>query len=266
MWRLSELYERLSRPQVAAGLMAVLVAATGGIPSLPEFIRPAASVDIPIIQPAKLQAAEVQGAAIDNSVDCAKVACLALTFDDGPHPKYTPRVLDILESYNAKATFFLIGLQVPSNEKLVRRIYREGHEIGNHTWSHRDLSDLTPKEVEADIAHAQRVITATGVPTPRLFRPPYGAFSPMVRSHVPLTVVSWNIDPEDWRADDPDQIVDHVLAHAKPGAIVDLHDIYDVTADALPRLIAELQKNYRLVTVSDMLDLPPGQPGIFYGR
>ncbi len=265
MWRLSDLYARLARPQVAAGLTAVLVAATAGIPSLPEIIRPA-NVEIPIIKPAKIQAAEVQGVSIDQDVDCSKVACLALTFDDGPHEKYTPRVVNILDSYNAKATFFLIGLQIPGHEQIVRQIHRSGHEIGNHTWSHRDLSGLKPQEVEADIARAQQVITATGVPTPRLFRAPYGAFSPMVRSHVPLTVVSWSIDPEDWKADDPDEIVDHILAHAKPGAIVDLHDIYDVTADALPKLITELQKKYRLVTVSDMLDLPPGQPGIFYSR
>lgn len=266
MWRLSELYVRLARPQVAAGLMAVLVAGTAGVPALPEIIRPAATADLPVIKPAVIQAAEVQSATVDESVDCSKVACLALTFDDGPHEKYTPRILDILDKYNAEATFFIIGSHIPGKEYVVREIHRRGHEIGNHTWSHSKLSDLTPREVEADIARAQAKITATGVPTPRLFRAPYGAFSPMVRSHVPMTVVAWNIDPEDWKADDQDQIIDHVLAHAKPGAIVDLHDTYDVTADALPKLITELQKKYRLVTVSDMLDLPPGQPGIFYSR
>ena len=81
-----------------------------------------------------------------------------------------------------------------------------------------------------------------------------------------MTVVSWNVDPEDWKAEKPEQIVEHVLANAKSGAIVDLHDIYGITADALDPLITELKKNYQLVTVSEMLDLPAGQPGIFYGR
>ena len=91
-------------------------------------------------------------------------------------------------------------------------------------------------------------------------------FDSKIRSHVPMTVVSWNVDPEDWKAKKPEQIVEHVLAHAKPGAIVDLHDIYPITADAIDPLVAELKKNYQLVTVSELLDLPAGQPGIFYGR
>ena len=88
----------------------------------------------------------------------------------------------------------------------------------------------------------------------------------MIRSHVAMSVVSWNIDPEDWDAKQPEKIIEHVLTHAKPGAIVDLHDIYALTADALDPILTDLEQKYHQVTVSDLLDLPPGQPGIFYRR
>jgi peptidoglycan/xylan/chitin deacetylase (PgdA/CDA1 family) len=145
-------------------------------------------------------------------------------------------------------------------------MHQSGYEIGNHTWSHRDLSELSPQDLEDDIMHAQDAIVAAGVPAPRLFRPPYGAVNPMVRSHVPLTIVSWNVDPEDWRARKPQKVIDQVLAYAKPGAIVDMHDIYQLTADSLDPIVTALEQTYHLVTVSELLNLPAGQPGIFYGR
>jgi peptidoglycan/xylan/chitin deacetylase (PgdA/CDA1 family) len=256
-----EAIKKMARPQVAAGLLALLILTTGYWVT-PAIIRPAASAPVPVIKPL----AQVQGAAIVTPVDCSKTPCLALTFDDGPKPRLTRRVLDVLRNHQVRATFFLIGLNVRGNENVVRRIHSDGHEIGNHSWSHRKFSELSPREIEDEIARTQRAITATGVPTPRLFRPPYGDFSPMVRNHVSLTVVSWNVDPEDWRADHAKDVIKHVLDHARPGAIVDMHDIYSVTADALGPILDELTRHYQLVTVSELLDLSPGQPGIFYGR
>lgn len=256
-------YKRVVRPQTAAVLAAVLFCAVGYL-TVPKIVRPTQAAGVPEIKPATEQ--HVRGASIVAPVDCGKVPCMALTFDDGPNAEVTPRVLDILAAHNVKATFFLIGERVPGNERLVRRIHQDGHEIGNHTWSHHKLSELSPQGVEDDIAHAQRAIVAAGVPTPNLFRPPYGDVDAMVRSHIAMTIVSWNIDPTDWKADTPQEIIDQVLAHAKPGGIVDLHDIHSVTADALDSLINALQQNYHLVTASQLLGLPPGQPGIFYGR
>ena len=263
MWRLTAVYTRLVRPHLVNGLVTVMIVAAGGYASLPQILAPVQAADVPVIQPME---PKVQGITISAPIDCAKVACLALTFDDGPKADVTPRVLDALERYNAKATFFLIGVHVPGNEAIVRRIHQSGHELGNHTWGHRDLSKLSPQEVEDEIAYAQQAIAAAGVPAPRLLRPPYGAFNTVVRSHASMTVVAWNVDPEDWKAKKPEKIVEHVLANAKPGAIVDLHDVYDVTAEALDPLLAALTQSYHLVTVSELLNLPPGQPGIFYGR
>lgn len=263
MWRILSVDKGVVRPQLIVAGLSMALALAAGYMVAPGVIRPTQAATVPVIQPVEPR---VQSVTITPPVDCAKVACLALTFDDGPQPVITPQVLDILDRHNAKATFFLIGLHVPGNEQIVRRIHQSGHEIGNHTWSHRKLSDLSPQEVEDDIAHAQNVITAAGVPAPSLFRPPYGAVDQMVRSHVPMTVVAWNIDPEDWKAKKPEQIIEHVLTHAKPGGIVDLHDIYQLTADSLDPMLTSLEQTYRLVTVSELLNLPPGQPGIFYGR
>ncbi len=263
MWSFAGVYKKIFWPQVAFGASAAVALAVGWAVT-PKIIRPTQAVPAPIIVSTPEQ--RVEGIAITIPTDCSKVACLALTFDDGPSPAITPQILDTLQRHNAKATFFLIGLHVPDNGALVRRIHAEGHEIGNHTWSHRKLSELSPQEVEDDIAHAQSVIAGAGVPAPRLFRAPYGDIDPMVRSHVPMTIVSWNIDPEDWKARKPEKIVEHILTHAKPGAIVDLHDIYQVTADSLDPVLTGLEQTYHLVAVSELLSLPPGQPGVFYSR
>jgi peptidoglycan/xylan/chitin deacetylase (PgdA/CDA1 family) len=254
------------RPQVLVGLVAAACIAQGGYAASPSVLRPSQAGSVPVIRHIQSSPAKGLPAEVTAAVNCAQAACLALTFDDGPDPQMTPRVLDILGQHEAKATFFLIGSRVPGNEALVRRIHQEGHEVGNHTWSHRKISELSPQELEDEVARAQNTITAAGVPAPRLFRPPYGLFSPMIRSHISMTVVAWNIDPEDWDAKKPEEIVEHVLAHAKPGAIVDLHDIYGITADALDPILTGLEQKYHLVTVSELLDLPSGQPGIFYGR
>jgi peptidoglycan/xylan/chitin deacetylase (PgdA/CDA1 family) len=254
--------KRVARPQLAAGLLTILFV-VGGYLSLPKIVRPTQAATIPVIRPVQQQ---VEAISIVAPVDCSRVACIALTFDDGPDPEVTPKVLGVLDRYNAKATFFLIGLHVKGNEAVVRSIHKNGHEIGNHTWSHSNLSELKPAQIEKEVIRAQNIITATGVPAPRLFRPPYGAIDSMVRGHIPLTVVSWSTDPEDWRAETPEDVIDHVLDNARPGAIIDLHDIYPATAEALDPILTKLAQKYQFVTVSELLSLPPGQPGIFYSR
>ncbi len=266
MGRLRVIRSKIARPQTAAGLVAILFIAAGYM-AVPKIVRPTTkAASAPVIQPIEQRVPDVQGAAVIAPVDCSKVPCMALTFDDGPNPEVTPQVLDILQRHNAKATFFLIGLHVPGNEALLRRMHQEGHEIGNHTWSHTDLTKLSPGGVEDEIMQTQTAIAAAGVPLPRLMRPPYGGTDAMVRSHIPLTVVLWNIDPEDWKAKKPEKIIEHVLSHARPGGVVDLHDIRGVTAEALDPILTGLEQSYHLVTVSQLLDLSPGQQGVFYGR
>ncbi len=198
--------------------------------------------------------------------DCGVQQCLALTFDDGPSPSVTPRVLDILEKHGVHATFFLVGSRVPGNHELLQRMYKDGNEIGSHSWSHADLTKLPPQQVKDQVALAQAAITDSGVPAPTIFRPPYGAINQNVEADIPMSIAMWNVDPQDWKAKTQQEIIDKVKSGSAPGRVILLHDRNQMTADALDQLIAELKGQYQLVTFSELFGLTPGQRGYFYGR
>jgi peptidoglycan/xylan/chitin deacetylase (PgdA/CDA1 family) len=201
-----------------------------------------------------------------QSIDCAEQNCLALTFDDGPSASITPQVLSVLAKHHVHATFFVVGSHVPGNERLLRQMYQQGHEIGNHSWSHPDLTTLPIDQLEMQYSRTQQAVTAAGVPAPTLFRPPYGAVNDTVKAHIPLTFIMWNVDPEDWRQKTPKDVVDRIATHVGPGRIVDLHDIHQPTADALDQILTDLSPRYEFVTVSQLFNLAPGQRGLYYGR
>lgn len=203
---------------------------------------------------------------VAQKTDCRAVPCITLTFDDGPNAVTTPQVLDTLKKEKVHATFFVVGSHVPAQAQLVRRIHLEGHEIGNHSWSHPHMEKLNPRQVRQQILQTQWVIERAGAPAPTLFRPPYGEMSATVRKYVPLTFMLWNEDPRDWAATKPQQVVAAVVADARPGGIIDMHDVYHVTARALPQIIHDLKKKgYHFVTASQLMDLRPGQKGVYYG-
>lgn len=199
-------------------------------------------------------------------IDCSKVPCLALTFDDGPNPVTTPLILDILERQHVRATFFVIGSRIHGQEATLRRMYYNGDEIGSHSWSHPDFTTLSAADIAQQVSMTQAAVVAAGVPAPTLFRPPYGAVNDAVRSAVPMTLAMWNIDPLDWKEKDANKLRERIIAQAKPGGVSDMHDIYHVTADALEGAIIELKKNYQLVTYSEMFNIQPGQRGEYFGR
>lgn len=207
---------------------------------------------------------EPQAAPEATKVDCSKLACIALTFDDGPDQN-TNRILDSLAKRGAKATFFAVGTQVRANPDIAQRIVAEGHEIAVHSYSHRRLTRLGNEELAMDFAKARKlVVMATGV-EPSLFRPPYGVHSPRVRAAAGLPTVMWSVDPQDWRTRSSKQTVARVLQAAEPGSIVVLHDPLISTVNAIPVLLAELgERGYHFVTVSDLVDNM--QPGEIYRR
>jgi peptidoglycan/xylan/chitin deacetylase (PgdA/CDA1 family) len=196
--------------------------------------------------------------------DCNAKPCIALTFDDGPDERMTPQILDILAQKQVRATFFVVGSRVAGREPVLQREYREGHEIGNHSWNHPDLTKLPPADAETQISRTQQAIASAGVPAPRLLRPPYGAIDDMVANHTHLSVIRWNIDPEDWKTHDPVKVHQNIVAHAKPGGIILLHDIEPPTAAALGPAIDSLAPSYQFVTISQLLDLTPGDQGQFF--
>jgi peptidoglycan-N-acetylglucosamine deacetylase len=188
---------------------------------------------------------------------------LALTFDDGPDPEWTPRVLDALGAAGVRATFFLVGARAQRAPAVVRRLADEGHEIGNHSWSHRSLWLCGPRATAREIHQAHhRLADLAGAP-PRHFRPPWGMVNAATfRSlrAVGERCVFWSIQPEGQRPAAAARQVDYVLSRATPGAIVDLHDAEGKPGapgrllQALPPLLAGLrERGYTCTTVADLL-------------
>lgn len=190
-----------------------------------------------------------------TNIDTSK-KFLALTYDDGPSAKVTPRVLDILKANNAKATFFIIGLHTGGNEKILKRAYEEGHDIGNHTYRHKDLSKQTLADRKDAIVSTSEIIKNVTGKAPYLLRPPYGAYNretlDMISS-LSLSNIMWSVDTLDWKHKNSKKIIDHVLENAKDGDIILMHDIYTSTADATEVLVPELiKRGFTLVTISEL--------------
>jgi peptidoglycan/xylan/chitin deacetylase (PgdA/CDA1 family) len=160
----------------------------------------------------------------------------------------------------------VVGTRAAAMPQILQRAYQGGHEIGNHSWSHPDLTTLPRDQVQAQVMQTQAAVVAAGIPAPRLFRPPYGAMNAMVKSQIHLTLAMWNVDPEDWGAKDPSKLAERVIAGAKPGGVVDLHDIDSATVAALPAILQNLKSRFQLVTMSQLFNLAPGQRGEFFGR
>jgi peptidoglycan-N-acetylglucosamine deacetylase len=192
---------------------------------------------------------------------------IALTFDDGPDPVYTPRVLDILAARKVSASFFLVGERAVRAPDTVRRIAAAGHEVANHGWSHRSLWLCGPARTDGEIGRAQDVLGDLAGAAPRHFRPPWGMVNAAMFGalrHHRLRCVLWSVQPEGLRPAAADAQARHVLRHAHPGAIVDLHDAEGTPraparlCAALPAMIDGLRDaGYRLVTVRELLASSP---------
>src|SRR6202007_1978521 len=182
----------------------------------------------------------------------------ASPFDDGPSPETTPRLLEILKQRNIKATFFMIGQNAQANPAIVQRILAEGHEIGNHSWTHPQLSKLSNDRVTEEITKTQAAIKNACGYTPVLLRPPYGAITARQKEWIEkqfgLSVIIWSVDPFDWKRPGVSVIEQRILAGARPGAIVLSHDIHKQTVDAMPATLDALAaKGFKFVTVSQLI-------------
>ena len=190
---------------------------------------------------------------------------IALTFDDGPGP-HTAHLLDILDQYGAKATFFLIGSKVSSQANVVHNIQARGHQLGNHSWSHPDLPKLPVDQIAGEIDRTNDAIKqATGV-TPAILRPPYGAVNGAVLEQLRLRGMSsilWSVDTRDWADRNSDIVCSRAVAGARPGAIILMHDIHQTSVGAVPCILSALkQQGYSFVTVQGLLGNTT--PGVGY--
>ena len=181
---------------------------------------------------------------------------IALTFDDGPTPEVTPRILSCLEKAKVKATFFVTGEAVLANPELTIRIQEEGHQIGNHTYSHRRLSQLNFREIFSEIEHNNRLIKALTGKRPVLFRPPFGEFTLIIMFCVlaqRMTLVYWNFDSEDYR-DTSRASIRQRLKKVSGGEIILFHSDYVHTSDVLPDVLRDLaEKGLKPLTLSEMV-------------
>lgn len=181
---------------------------------------------------------------------------VALTFDDGPTPGHTARLLDGLKERGVRATFFLAGYRLEGNEALVRRIRAEGHQIGNHSYAHAQLTALPQREALEDLARCDLALCTLLGEGDYWVRPPYGAIAGDTCSALDVPVICWSVDPEDWATADADKIAAHIVRNAAHGDIILLHDCYAGTVDAALQAVDALQaRGLRFVTVKELLQL-----------
>lgn len=239
----------------AAGLVMVCL----GITSLwPERISPSAARN----------AAVSQGMNAIGPVDCRNTRCIALTFDAGPG-KDTPRLLNLLNKEEVPATFFLLGKEhVDRYPGTVQRMAAEGHEVANHTWSHRILTELDADGIRRELSRAQNAIEKLTGRKPSLMRPPQGRTNEEVSRisrELGLAQVLWSATAKDYSTTDSALITRRILDAADRDGIILLHDIYDGTVSAVPGIIMELKaRGYTFVTVSQLLAPAVPEPGNVY--
>lgn len=178
---------------------------------------------------------------------------VALTFDDGPSSAYTPAILDLLNEHNSSATFFVLGTEAEQNPEILRRMVNEGHEIGNHSYSHLNFTLLNDAELAYQIDTPNVIIEEITGKAPVLLRVPYAFINDELREKIPFPIILWSVDTVDWQSRNADYIYNIVINNVKDGDIVLMHDIYGSTLEAVRRIVPELiNRGYRLVTVSEM--------------
>lgn len=179
---------------------------------------------------------------------------LALTFDDGPHPIYTKKLLDGLRERHVKASFFLVGENIPGNEALVKQMVEDGHLVGTHCYSHVDLTKKTTKEASDDIKRTNEMIRAIAGRIPEHIRPPYGIWSEELEEKVGMTPVFWDIDTLDWKSQNSRKVEKQIYKNVGKHQVILLHDVFGTSVDAALTAIDTLtRQGYTFVTVDELL-------------
>ena len=186
---------------------------------------------------------------------------IALTFDDGPHPVYTPKILDLLDKYQIKATFFVVGTNAEYYKNTLMEIVKRGHEIGNHTFSHAIIKDKSIRDIKDEIEACRNAVYDICGENTVLFRPPGGLMSDIKAEDTELfesyDIILWSIDTMDWAHNKPEKIAEYVINNTKSGDIILMHDYIgkdSPTPDALEIIIPLLlEKGYEFVTVGELI-------------
>src|SRR5438093_13723104 len=199
-----------------------------------------------------------------NSVH-ADGPCIAMTFDDGPSATLTPKLLDLLARRHIKVTFFVIGENVAEHPEIVARAAREGHEIGNHSWSHPNFGKMSDEIVRRQLQQTDDAIKNATGKRPMLMRPPYGSITARekhwIHDEFGYDIILWDVDPYDWKRPGPAVVRNRILKETQPGSIVLSHDIHPGTIEAMPSTLDALEaKGCKFVTVSELIRMATPKP------
>ena len=185
---------------------------------------------------------------------------IALTFDDGPNPTLTPKLLDLLAARHLKATFFVVGQNAADHPDILKRAVREGHEIANHSWSHPNFGKMSDDRVQRELQKTDDAIMAAIGKRPTLLRPPYGSITARqkkwIHDEFGYRIILWDVDPLDWKRPGPSVVTARILKETRAGSIVLSHDIHPPTIEAMPATFDQLmKKGFKSVTVTELLGM-----------
>ena len=252
----------LSSCSAAAPLAETRPAAPGAgpvkTPSNSNYRTPALQGPVPRNPDMALSSNFAKGAGVTFSRVLVSGNYIAMTFDDGPHPQNTPRLLDMLRARNIKATFYVIGRSVDIYPQIVRRTVAEGHEVGNHSHTHRLLSKLGDSELRNELSRCRDAVARAAGVQMRTMRPPYGGLlqrqRELVHTEFGYPTILWSVDPLDWKRPGASVITSRILSNTTAGGIVLAHDLHAQTVDAMPATLdGLLRRGFKFVTVSQLL-------------
>jgi peptidoglycan/xylan/chitin deacetylase (PgdA/CDA1 family) len=245
----------LFRRFIVIGALALLLVPA----SFAQEPRPSVAAEKPSAIPVKPKATPTpaEPAIIFNSVH-VDGPFIALTFDDGPNATLTPKLLDLLAARHLKATFFVVGQNAADHPDILKRAVREGHEIGNHSWSHPNLGKMSDDAVRRELQKTEDAIVAAIGKKPTLMRPPYGSITARqkkwIHEEFGYRIILWDVDPLDWKRPGPSVVTARILKETKAGSIVLSHDIHPPTIEAMPATFDQLmKKGFKSVTVTELL-------------
>lgn len=229
---------------------------------------PAAAAESPPPTYANVQPARPTGA-VKHSYNSCQVSgpYIAMTFDDGPSAKLTPKLLDMLKARGIKATFYVVGTNAAEYPQIIKRMVDEGHEVGNHSWSHPALNSLGSSSLRKQLEDTNAAVVRAGAPRPVTMRPPYGATSARLNKlfdeEYGMKSILWSVDPLDWKYRNSTKVYNAIVQKVQPGAIILAHDIHASTVQAMPEVFdALLAKGYKFVTVSELIAMEGQVPAL----
>ncbi len=203
--------------------------------------------------------------AISYSAVHVQQPIIAMTFDDGPSEKLTPELLDLLAERHIHATFFVIGQNAQDHPEILQRALKEGHEIGNHSWSHPAFGKMRDEAVRNELRKTDQAIQMAIGKRPVLMRPPYGSITTRqkqwIHSEFGYSIILWDVDPLDWKRPGPSVVANRIVRQTRAGSIILAHDIHPGTIKAMPAVFDQLRaKGFQFVTVSELISLGKPMP------